>query len=511
MMSGKGAAPGEGRDAAPKIKSRSWKWNNMQRPKDFAGPVVHCSRSFSYIWSGEIKDLLCPAWSVRRLKDFSLPIDLSLERGLAALQCEDGSFALTAELLALMGVPEVTWSLSVVQRCGAEDSSGLQVAGTLLVLKTAAVYKGRSKTPRLQSICKRAEDFCCSLLSMTPEDLWWSLQHCREEAATGSLPPLAEALLRKNFAAGSTWGSFDINVRLMPAETRQLLANNGGVMCPRFVLVDLASYPLSPWEVVDFYPIYSMKGLVFVGCMDDDRKPMSDVLRQGRQLEAALVENSWTEEDRILTELQLPGLLVCYSAAPDAIEPDGEALAPLEAGNEAYQSAGYELSEEFDSMGQPVRLWQADGCQAPPSATYLEVKKTTHLGGRPGQYKRLKFWLQAALMNCSRVVVAMTDGSQDGEAATAKTSLPTELLEREFDGIKIWAGLTDMLKWVISQVADMDGPWVLKVVKEKGMNEAVRLSLKRGWEGSGVDEAASMVLFSNVSELMGLCTGTDGP
>ena len=452
--------------------------------------VLPCA-TYSYVAKspGTI-DVVCPAWSVRRLRALPGPpcsIDLSLERGLAALQGEDGGFEVTPELCALLGLEEIGSALALAEEADA------RALGALLALKAVDHYKGAQLSSALAAVRHRAEGLVCSCLGLEPDALRAELDAvgaAAGAAAKGALPAAAAAALDANFAPHGRWSFFELWPRLLPEETLEALRLEGGVLCPRFFLVDLACAPWSPYDVDKSYPLVRCGPRLFVGQPASDDGGGRDAMRQGRQLEAALLTFGWLEEDHVITEVRLPGARVVFSAAPDGLEGEGEAVAlePLAAfDDEAYEAEGYSLAEVFPAAAsghgdRSCRLWRAPLPPAPPEA-FVEVKKTTHLNGRPGEFKLLKFWLQAALMRCGAVVVATTDGSQDGDTVREVRRLPLKELAARVESRSVWGALSGMLRHVLAGTAEADGAWTLRVRKERDLRSAVRLELSRGWRG----------------------------
>lgn len=303
------------------------------------------------------------------------------------------------------------------------------------------------------------------------------------------LPLSGIAMLRANFGPRVLWSQCELWIRLLPNNTQRILQEYGGVLCPRNFLVNLATAALSPHELDDVYLAYRQGGRLFVGTLAADGSfPNNDVLRQGRHLEAALVSFGWLEEDRVLTELTLPGgLMAWYAGAPDALEGERDAAAaPLEAGDEAaYAAAGYELSETAcAALGQPgLRIWRArDRAPAEPGS-YVEVKKTVRLeAGWKGDYKRAKYWAQAALVGCSSVLVATTDGSDDSETVSSVRQFSADdLMAGIRDPAAMWGGLKEHLEHIMFKTASSDGPWTLRLNKSRRGRAWV--DVYPGWAG----------------------------
>ncbi|CAE8679635.1 unnamed protein product, partial [Polarella glacialis] len=187
-----GSAPKGGKDGAWRQKGRGQNWSarplsagefDLSSGDKSEYAEVVASASYSYVSkSPAALDVVSPAWSVRRLQKLpamgSHLLDLSLERGLAALQASDGGFELTAEFVAVVGLGQPAPVLANAQHADA------RLCGALLALKTVAVYKGSQPPPGLQEVCRRAEAFACGHLGggLGPSELWEML----EEAVQGS-------------------------------------------------------------------------------------------------------------------------------------------------------------------------------------------------------------------------------------------------------------------------------------------------------------------------------------
>lgn len=447
-------------------------------------PAIRTIASCTCLRSPDTIDVLTPSWSVRQLRNPSPhQVDLSLPRSLASLQADDGGFDLCPELCAALGLRDS----NTVLESAAHDPVIGRLAGALLVLKTAATYRGESWEPPLERICCRAAAHCCQLLNISEIQLWALLEHVEDHTANlQPFPTNAIEALRANFGTQVLWSQSDLWVRLLSQKTQKLLHHKGGVICPRNFLVDLATVTLCPHECSSSYLLYKHEGKLFVGTLAEDHCH-HDPLRQGRQLEAAVVSFGWLDEDRVLMELTLPnGMMACYAGAPDALAEDQKvALAPLSPGDEtAYAAAGYELGETIESVhGEPrLRIWRAPGRASVASSGYVEVKKTTHLQGRTGEYKRAKYWVQAALAGCGGVFVATTDKSRDGDIATTFQRFGLqELMTTVMNPSAIWLDLTRHLEHVMTLIGDRDGAWTLCLSNHK--NAPVTLEVYPGWAG----------------------------
>mmetsp|Transcript_40199 Transcript_40199/g.116096 ORF Transcript_40199/g.116096 Transcript_40199/m.116096 type:complete len:614 (-) Transcript_40199:27-1868(-) len=491
------------------VRSSGVGWQDRARPSgpgvfDWASatavaaePEVLPRASYTYAHkSPSFCDVLCPAWSVRELQ---MPadgesIDLSLERGLAGLQLEDGGFELTTELAAVLGMQEAGGALALA------DDPFASAYGAVLALKTVRTYRGGQLPPSLGAICLRAEKLACSSFCLEPCDLQQGLDAIGTAAEPpAELPPAVLEVLRANFAPPGRWSFFELWAKLLPADTMRSLQKEGGVLCPRFFLVDLAAAPLSPYDIDKAYPLVRQGACLFVGQPPDDLGHF-DAMRQGRQLEAALCSYAWLEEDHVLTEVLFPGARALFSAAPDAVlgaDAADVAADPLPAGDGAsYEAAGYALGEDFEAATgsfERCRLWHGAHAPVPPES-YVEVKKTTHLKGQAGQFKLLKFWLQAALMGCGTVAVATTDGSADGDVVQRVERHSLRDLGRVVEASRVWGSLNRMLQYVLSETAKAQGQWTLRVQKARGPHAPVQLSLCRGWQGSISSDGPSAIL-----------------
>lgn len=479
-----------------KLQRGEFDWDSAV-PLDEA-PQILPTVTYSYSKSSSSCDVLCPAWSVRRLQPFPAEggIDLSLARGLAALQLADGGFELTTELTAVLGLQEPGGALDL-----AEDPDA-HVFGALLALKAMRAYQGERPSSALGAVYAQAEHLACQHLDVAPEALGQALDAVGAAAEPPpGLPACVAEVLAANYAAPGRWSFFELWTWLLPESSLEALRAEGGVLCPRFFLVDLASAPLSPYDVDKAYPLLRQGACTFVG-QPPDHAGSYDAMRQGRQLEAALCSFAWLEEDHVLTEVLLPGARAVFSAAPDAVmedvvEGEGVAAEPLVAGDDmGYEEAGYYLEQEFpfpSDKYERCRVWRGSHAPVPPES-YVEVKKTTHLNGRPGQFKLLKFWLQAALMRCGAVVVATTEGSADGDTACNVQKFSLDDLTGYVEAGRVWGVLSRMLQHVLAETSACDGAWTLRVQKAHGPYTPVRFSFSQGWEG-GVcsDEPVSMM------------------
>ncbi|CAE8615568.1 unnamed protein product [Polarella glacialis] len=420
-----GSAPKGGKDGAWRQKGRGQNWS--ARPlsagefdlssgdkSEYAEAEVVASASYSYVSkSPAALDVVSPAWSVRLPAMGSHLLDLSLERGLAALQASDGGFELTAEFVAVVGLGE-------------------------------PVYKGSQPPPGLQEVCRLLR-----------------------------VGILEEDLARQNFGLEEA-------VQGSAADQEE-----GGVLCPRFFLVDLGSATRSPYDIDKHFQLLRSGPRIYVGQPPDSDGGMHDAMRQ--------VTWPHLEEDHVLCELRLPGARAVFSAAPDTLDDVGEAGSS----SAAYSRAGYELEESFPMASDKhecCRLWRAaDLLQPAPPEEFVEVKKTTHLHGRPGQFpafasgefKLVKFWLQAALMRCRTVAVATTEGSADGEQVSQLQRLQLSLqvadLEAQVNGPQVWGTLAGMLRYLLQETSAKEGRWTLRVHKASGAGASVRLLLQPGW------------------------------
>lgn len=454
------------------------------QPHSIAEPEIRRSATLTCLRSADVVDVLTPAWSVRQVCSF-LPeaIDLSLSRSLTPLQSEDGGFELSRELVAALGLRD---PMVVIEASGSESS---RLIGSLLVLKTAAVYCSNSWDLCLDHICSGAMEHCRQHLGITESRLWDLIQQVEDATVdVAPLPRQAVALLRANFGSRVLWSQCDLWMRLLTPAAKSRLQHSGGVLCPRNFLVDLATVSRCPHNFHSTYLLYMQDGRLYVGTVAADHE-LHDALRQGRQLEAGVVSFGWLEEDRVLTELMLPnGLLACYSGAPDALAEYAETAAvPLTAGDEAgYRAAGYELQEDTGATseaGPRIRFWRALNLKNHASSgAYVEIKKTTNLKGAGGEYKRSKYWMQAALAGCAGVLIATTEHSEDGTTASTFQRLSLEdLASTVRDHTTIWSDLAAQLAHIMAITQKGEGAWTLSLRKSKG--EAVDLKLHRGWTG----------------------------
>ncbi|CAD7929847.1 unnamed protein product [Amoebophrya sp. A25] len=117
-----------------------------------------------------------------------------------------------------------------------------------------------------------------------------------------------------------------------------------------------------------------------------------------------------------------------------------------------------------------------------PSGVFGELKKTTHLFGRGGAIKKLKFWLQAYLGGIDVVAVGLNDRNRADVVSELSCFRTEELVE---DGTKkrTLARLEDMLMWLKEQLlrhkehAVSGGVYTFKVLKDGNFAREVRLEL----------------------------------
>ncbi|CAK0823988.1 unnamed protein product [Prorocentrum cordatum] len=489
----------------PEVRTLASYSRRRAEVRPLAGVASSClrSRGGAQLGDGESPeaiDVVSPAWSVRVLQEVpeAPHIDLCLERSLEPLQAPDGGFELTVELVAALGLAEPG---RVLAEAAAPDA---RVLGALLVLKAAAHYMPERWPPLLWSVCSRAEGFASGHLGLTSEGLWAALGAVGDALEPpASLPGRMVAALLANFAPPGRWSFFELWPRLLSESTRAALREEGACFCPRFFLVDLACAGASPYDIDRGFPLVRRGASLFVGQPGGEDGGGRDAMRQGRQLEAALVSFGWLEEDHVLTELRLPSpasatgpggpgqrgaVRAVYSAAPDAVEAHGDALAaaaePLRGGDEqAYEAAGYTLEAVLPvatGAHEKCRIWRSQR-QGAPAGAYVEVKKTTHLQGSPGVFKITKFWLQAALMGCGGVVVATTQGSSDGNVACGVRRMSVEQCEQQVEAWRIWGMLESMLRHILQATAASQGRWTLRIQKVRGYGARVKLLLQPGW------------------------------
>mmetsp|Transcript_124758 Transcript_124758/g.216319 ORF Transcript_124758/g.216319 Transcript_124758/m.216319 type:complete len:622 (-) Transcript_124758:190-2055(-) len=445
-----------------------------------AEPVIRRTATLTCLRGADGVDVLTPACSVRQIR-CPLPdaVDLSLPRSLARLQAEDGGFDLSPDFVAVLGLRD---PVAVTEAKASADS---RLIGALLMLKTALIYGGESWELSLERICKRAVAYSCRCLSVSKRQLWALLEQVEDCAVdVSALPCRAVALLRGNFGARVLWSQCDLWVPLLMPATKCRLHHAGGVLCPRNFLVDLATASRCPHALHSQYLLYRRSGRLYVGTLAVDHIT-HDAMRQGRQLEAGVVSFGWLEEDRLLMEMTLPnGLFACYAGAPDALAEYSEVAAtPLVAGDEsAYRAAGYKLKEDTQgaSKGTPrVQFWHASGGSAGASSgAYVEVKKTTKLKGSNGEYKRSKYWMQAALAGCAGVLIATTEHSEDHTTASVFERLSLDdLASTVIDPTAMWLDLAMRLEHIMAATSGQEGAWTLTLRKAP----AVDMEVHRGW------------------------------
>ena len=344
---GKGHGKGPGKGHGKGKTGKGGAANRVLSPGEFdwasaaalaEDPRVTTSASYSYVAKSETSvDVVSPAWPVRRLRPLQplrdCSLDLSLARGLAGLQGDGGGFEPVPQLVQVLGLADAA---SAMQLAGRDDAP---LCCTLLALKTIAVFGGERPSEQLRAVRARAEGFACSWLGVEAEALGASLEDL--SAGESALPTEAQEVLRGHFTPHLRWSFFELWERLLSAEVAQALRRQGGFLCPRFFLVDLATAPLSPYDIDKAYPLVRCGGRVFVGQPPGSEGMAHDSMRQGRQLEASLVTFPEVEEDHVLVEVRLPRARAVFSAAPDAVEGPEAQLEPLQEGG--YPAAGYAL------------------------------------------------------------------------------------------------------------------------------------------------------------------------
>mmetsp|Transcript_44218 Transcript_44218/g.122405 ORF Transcript_44218/g.122405 Transcript_44218/m.122405 type:complete len:337 (-) Transcript_44218:34-1044(-) len=254
-------------------------------------PEVLPRATYSYAAkSSDIVDVMTPAWTVRRLLTLPDPvvIDLSLERCLCPLQGANGGFDITTDFLAALGWEDTPGALALA------DEPDAQAFGAVLALKAVNVYKGEKLSAALAAMCEAAGSFVFKRLRLKSAELKKALCDVTADApgsASAFPAKLAEAL-RSNFAPSSRWSFFDLWARLLPAGTMKALREEGGFLCPRFFLVDLASATQSPYDIDKQYPLVRHGACVFVGQPASDDGGGRDAMRQGHCPRAATMPTS---------------------------------------------------------------------------------------------------------------------------------------------------------------------------------------------------------------------------
>eukprot|EP00929_Paragymnodinium_shiwhaense_P038689 TRINITY_DN20417_c0_g1_i1.p1 TRINITY_DN20417_c0_g1~~TRINITY_DN20417_c0_g1_i1.p1 ORF type:complete len:574 (+),score=154.60 TRINITY_DN20417_c0_g1_i1:190-1911(+) len=440
--------------------------------------------------------VLVPACGQRRLvSDVKavLPIDLALDRLTEALQEDDGSFRATLQLATALGLSEPD---KFMEHSGKADEN---LVATLFVLLTVYI-KNPLQTDVLDGIVQKAERY------MNEKDPA-ILQKAQEAAAESDsylergLP--GEKALQENFGSG---GFSRYPLWALLAQRAGKVWKRGMIVCPRFVIVDIAATLVTPYPVDTSWEVVVREGVLFFN-RATGKAMNGDWTRQGYVAEHALVEPFLEPEDRLLAELQLPSCCFVYAAAPDAavFEEACSAAEPQKAGAVAADDADESEEEEVSFVKgrqergvasdaaaspeavehlvcrmpfTPARAPSADGAAVTASAeetlqqqeshvelrqplyrrrSYVEVKKTTHLQGRGGALKKMKFWMQARLAEIQRVIVAFSDD---------KSLLVKDVQEFGLEELRpqqagqLWAGVDKLVASLVKSLYE-DGEYIV--------------------------------------------------
>mmetsp|Transcript_54546 Transcript_54546/g.119334 ORF Transcript_54546/g.119334 Transcript_54546/m.119334 type:complete len:573 (-) Transcript_54546:255-1973(-) len=474
-------------------------FQSQQPLETWVKPKVEALCSYCYVEKKSLsaKTVLTPAYSARTMRlDFEPPVDLSLARGLKAVQSSNGSFKLTHSLSGLLGLAQPEVFLSFM------SATNSRVVATLYVLKTIETFFGADPNARpqeLQEVATLAEAFVTQKLQIRVADLRKRLLELDERL------PAIEAL-RSDFLRLLRWSFFELWLRLVPDP--KCLIGRGTVWCPRFFVVDLGSAPWSPYDYSKEYPLVIRDGVIMVGQPEGD-VGNADAMRHGYCLESKLVQNFWVEEDHLLTKLRLGGSTLIYAAAPDAIEAgsgDGDHIKVPQ--DQDFRSLGFQFESEFRTARDDVlcQVWRSDEAEKEANS-YLEVKKTTHLRGMAGEFKKLKFWLQAVLGGCAATVVCTTEG-EDKDVITNISRYSVKDMESKLDSKRVWSILSLMLDHIQNEIfnkqsstlEEANGPWTLRILKERGPGQPVKLQV---WRGFDENEPANQMMRQRVDDMFG--------
>ncbi|CAJ1382638.1 unnamed protein product [Effrenium voratum] len=483
-------------------------------------PKIHFLASYSYTEkSMDSMRVVSPAWPVRKILwqgQRSVHIDLSLARGLSRLQLATGAFQLTPDFTRVLGLASAQSALDFA-------GPNSDVVAALLVLKTMMEFQPLNGQEVLRGIEDKALKFCCSSLHLLPEEVLQAIAELK--GPTFECLPGREALL-ENFEARDRWSFYELQVRLIPEAWRETA--RASIFCARYFLVDLASAPLDFFEVDKSYRLLRQGDLIFVAAASESKDRMSsgrDALRQGHHFEASIVSDHWLEEDHLITCLELGDVRAIYSAAPDAVDPRWSRDNFFGRGASSYAGLGYEACEVLPPI-------MSNGCQVNPSCElfqaqpgrtaatgvqpqhFVEVKKTTHLNGRPGLFKKLKFYAQAKLMNCGGVVVGLTDGSEGDTVLAVEYFSVEDLVSAVGAGLcrRMWATLAELLRRVRRETRATGasatsawGAWTVTLRKDRGC-APVELRVTQGWgEGEGEGGAGMAERLQQVAQYLEGC------
>jgi len=491
---------GVGRGAKGRGKGRGQSGGFHNLPQHSAKADIDVFVSYSL--SGET--VTVPACGPRRMRRGvaeRVPVDLAFDRLLAPLQRGDGGFPITEALISGLGLSETQ---DAMKYSGLDCSP---VVGTLLVMLTFEICKPM-QSPLASHIVSRATDFLAS-----------SAAGALEAARRGDYSSLPGGdAIKSNFQDD---GQSRYTLWATLARMTERSWQRGTIVCPRYILVELGAALVSHYDVDVSWQVVVERGVAFFS--RGDSFP-GDWMRQGYVFEAAVVDEYLAKEDRLLAELRLPRCNFVYSAAPDAVTEDNgitsrsdseaeervvfvrkggrteadnvtqaahRGLDKEEAGDHENEEEEKDQEQEnieddrlpdshvFGSCATPAErlvcaVPDANGATKlltvavrhpiRPRRKYVEVKKTTHLHGRAGDLKRLRYWLQARLADIQHVVVGCT--LQEPLVVNEITEFSTKELAPPEEG-RLWSGL-DELGASLQESLRQDGEYLVTLSNEGG-------------------------------------------
>ena len=128
--------------------------------------------------------------------------------------------------------------------------------------------------------------------------------------------------------------------------------------------------------------------MIFVGKSMESETKTGDYVRQGNTLEYMFLENFTADEDSLLTTCALPNNRCLYVACPDV---STIAVASEIGAHPCVRqtwSTNYHPHGDVEGLVRRFEIVQDTGRVMHSGADYLEIKKTTHLKGQPGRFKK---------------------------------------------------------------------------------------------------------------------------